>query len=247
MKYSETKKFDCLINLALLDCGNKDYEMFMAIDDSKVIVDNSLNKRIFKLIRRKERENKRIKAKKFAVKVILVAMLIMSVLFMTIMAVKPIRNAIWKTVVRWHENYISVKYEKDTEKEQITESENETPSESVITPPTVIEEIRKPTYIVEGSQEISFSNSTMAVSEYYIGEDLVYMFTQYLLNESEKYFDSESASISNVEINGHTATLFTYSDMTEMDMIWNDGEYIYMLSNYALDKEKMINIARSVK
>ena len=251
MRYSEDKKLDYLINLALLDCGDKDYEMFMSIDETKVVVDENLNKKVFRLIRRKEREQKAIKVRRVAVMAAIITMLIMSVCFVTIMAIEPIRNAIWNTIIEWHDDYISVKYEPETEQNQATEPEEQPSTEKptdeiIIIPPTTIEEVRKPTYTIEGAQEISFSNSTMAVSEYYVGEDLAYMFTQYLLKESEKYFDSESAQVTSIDVNGHTGTLLTYSEKTEMSLIWNDGEYVYVLLSYALGREEIINIAKSV-
>ena len=251
MRYSEDKKFDYLINLALLDCGDKDYEMFMSIDETSVVVDENLNKKVFRLIRRKEREQKAIKVRRVAVMVAIITMLIMSVCFVTIMAIEPIRNAIWNTIIEWHDDYISVKYEPETEQNQATEPEEQPSTEKptdeiIIIPPTTIEEVRKPTYTIEGAQEVSFSNSTVAVSEYYVGEDLAYIFTQYLLKESEKYFDSESAQVTSIDINGHTGTLLTYSEKTEKSLIWNDGEYVYVMLSYALSREEMINIAKSV-
>ncbi len=137
MKYSENNKFDYLINLALLDCGDKDYEMFMSIDETKVIVDENLNKKVFRLIRKKEREQKTTKVRRVAIMVAIVAMLIMSICFITIMAIEPIRNAIWHVIVEWHDDYISVKYEPETEQNPVTES-GEFPNDEKSTDESII-------------------------------------------------------------------------------------------------------------
>ena len=274
MKYLENNKFDYFIKLALLDCGKKDVKMFDEIDDSQIVLSERLNRKIKKLISQKAREQSFANTKRVFVRIAIVAMLIMSLMFAALISVTAIREAIWKAIVEWHENYIVVRYESSNDKEydktpqediadnvnnndvtnndvnENTSFENvEIPSveQPVVTPPTKIEEVRKPTYIMDGVVEDIFQNKSQTVVDYYLEDVWLYSFTQRVLKDNNSYVDNEGAKIEEVNINSYTAKLITYLEKAEILLIWHDNEYMYVLRTNTIDATQLIEIALSIK
>ena len=265
MKYAENEKFDHLIRLALLDCGDKDAEMFRAIDTSNAVVSRKLRNRIHRLIKRKEREHAVKKTKRILGRAAIAAMLILSIVFAAMMSISAIRDAIWRPIVEWHEEYISIHYdipENDDVKDSDSDGNGETNSNSnsnsnsnetdigdtsVVTPPKEILEVRKPTYIPEGFVEDVTTLKHGVFVDYYQGEEFICSFSQLLLNDRDSYYNSQTAVIDHIMINGYKAMVITYDQTPEVYLIWNDGEYEYTLFSVITLFDDMIKIAESVK
>ena len=74
------------------------------------------------------------------------------------------------------------------------------------------------------------------------------MFRQALIDNSNTYYiDSETSAIENVFIGGFDGMLLRYEKNTEIKILWNDGEYHYILTGYDITPETLIMIAESVK
>ena len=82
---------------------------------------------------------------------------------------------------------------------------------------------------------------------YYVGEEYQFSFTQFLLNPSDKYVDSEEMQVTYTEINGYEATVVEYKNKDEIYILWNDGEYAYQIFSSILSAEDLIRYAVSVK
>ncbi len=276
MQYLENDKLDHLIGLALLDCGNKDAEMFRNIDTSDIPDNPRLDRKISRLIKRKEREAAVKKTKRIAWRVAIAAMLILSIMFATLMSITAIREAIWKAIVSWYENYITVQYEPSQAEEteytnynslipESTEADSNTNADIgintenninavnnnesiVILPPTEILEVRKPTWLPEGTIEDLVSEDKWTVyRDYYLNDEYIASFQQLVLKKYERYYNNENALIENFYIGKSEAIFVSYKDYSEKYIVWSDGEYIYTLTSEILEKEQMMQIAESVK
>jgi hypothetical protein len=254
MKYEENNRFDYFIRLALLDCGGKDAKMFDAIDDSQVVLSARLDRRIKRLISRSERAGSVAKVKHIFVRVAIAVMLIMSLLFATLMSITAVREAIWEAIVEWHENYIVVRYEKsdDTSSDDGQAStdgsaQDNSPQAPAVAPPTKIEEVRKPTYVIEGIIEDIFCSKVKTQVDYYLGDVLLYSFSQHPLGIGPVYIDSDGAIVEKIDIGGTVGTFVTYASKEERILLWNDREYDYVLHTVELDVDALVEIALSVK
>ena len=269
MKSTQFDKLDYMIQLAYLQCGTKDAELFDEVDGTEVPVPKSLDRRIMRLISREAREQCCGKTKRMLGRTAIAAMLIMSIMFTLLISVTGIREAIWKAIVEWHDNYITISFEKniedigeevteestaeDTQSDTSNDSQPETDDEPslenkpVVTPPTKIEEVRKPTYVMDGVIEDLFKSQTTISIDYYVGEVFVCSFSQDIIIEDKKYFDNETANVEEIYINEYKASLVTYSDKKEVEIVWSDGEYVYVLFSSMLDVQQMKAIAESVK
>ena len=256
MKYVENEKFDYLIRLALLDCGDKDAEMFRTIDTSNVVVSDRLRNKIHRLIKRKARESAVKKTKLILSRIAIAAMLVLSIIFATMMSISAIRDAIWRTIVEWYDNYISIRYEspeddgKDNDSTNQTDASGEvtTDQTEVVSPPTEILEVRKPTYMPEGVvEDVVVSAKSMVMIDYYLGEELIYSFNQNILKTNDKYYDNKTAVVKDILVKENKAIVVTYEQTPEVYLIWNDGIYSYILVSITASLEDMIKIAESVK
>lgn len=246
-------KLDYLICIAASKCYDDYAKEFDAIDTSNVAFSKSYEskkKRIIWQYKNKDRNNK---IKKVAFRIAICAMLIMSIFFVTVMAVEPLREALFETVIEWYDDYFTIRFESPTSvPTSIGDSGlSETPTEPpvpVITPPTIIEEVRKPTYLPEGvEEEPVMETKAMVMTEYYLGDELYCSFSQKLLEEYDKYIDNEGAIIDEVNVGEYKATLATYDGKDDVYLFWTDGEYIYQLYTYFAPTDELIKIAESIK
>ena len=274
MKFAENDRFDCVVRLALLNCGDRDVAIFNAIDDSQVVLSPRLNKRIHRLIAQHAREEMFAPSRRLAVRIIVAAMLILSLSCVAMLSISGVREAIRRVIVSWYEDYLTIEYFVD-ENDTTTSSGEETEkniysafpnpkgnctdecacsSDGTTAPtkpiPTQIEEVRKPTYQIPGvelEEDVVVKSPSAINIDYYVGDDYIYSYSQHILKTSQKYFDSEGALVSERGFDGYVAQVITYKDKQEIQFIWNDGEYVYTLSSITLSVDDLVEIARSVQ
>lgn len=275
MKFAENDRFDCVVRLALLNCGDRDVAMFNAIDDSQVVLSPRLNKRIHRLIAQHAREEMFAPSRRVAVRIIVAAMLILSLSCVAMLSISGVREAIRRVIVSWYEDYLTIEYFVDENDTTTTSSGEETEkniysafpnpkgnctdecacsSDGTTAPtkpiPTQIEEVRKPTYQIPGvelEEDVVCNNASTVNIDYYHGDDYIYSFSQYVLKRSQKYFDSENAMLSEFDLNGYEAQMITYKNKPEVYIVWSDGEYMYVLLSPVLSGAELTDIAKSVK
>lgn len=271
MKFAENDRFDCVVRLALLNCGDRDVAMFNAIDDSQVVLSPRLNKRIHRLIAQHAREEMFAPSRRLAVRIIVAAMLILSLSCVAMLSISGVREAIRRVIVSWYEDYLTIEYFVD-ENDTTTSSGEETEkniysafpnpkgnctdecacsSDGTTAPtkpiPTQIEEVRKPVVPSDIEEDIVGKNALTISIDYYRGDDYIFTYSQLVLKKSQKYFDNEGALVSERGFDGYVAQVITYKDKPEVQFIWNDGEYVYILSSAALSVDDMVELARSVQ
>lgn len=274
MKFAENDRFDCVVRLALLNCGDRDVAMFNAIDDSQVVLSPRLNKRIHRLIAQHAREEMFAPSRRVAVRIIVAAMLILSLSCVAMLSISGVREAIRRVIVSWYEDYLTIEYFVD-ENDTTTSSGEETEkniysafpnpkgnctdecacsSDGTTAPtkpiPTQIEEVRKPTYQIPGvelEEDVVVNKATGFAADYYVGDDLIYSFSQNVLKSNQKYFDSENAMLSEIDLNGYEAQIITYKNKSEVYLVWCDGEYMYVLLSTVLNGSELTDVAKSVK
>lgn len=234
MNYEKIDKYDYLIAMATLDAKNNDVEMFENLDTSDVVISNQVVRKINRLINTNQRnQDKNInKVRMFLSRVAVIALVVISMMFTAMMSVSAIRNAVWNVIVEWYDKYISVDYE----------------TGDPVSPPTIIEKVRKPTLLPLGFEEdIIFDDKWSYLSEYYVGDECRLVFGQSLLDKGSVDVDSDEAAIENVVIGVFDGILLTYEKNTDVKLIWNDGEYLYTLTGYDIETGTLIMIAQSVK
>lgn len=272
MKFAENDRFDCVVRLALLNCGDRDVAMFNAIDDSQVVLSPRLNKRIHRLIAQHAREEMFAPSRRLAVRIIVAAMLILSLSCVAMLSISGVREAIRRVIVSWYEDYLTIEYFVDENDTTTTSSGEETEkniysafpnpkgnctddcacsSDGTTAPtkpiPTQIEEVRKPVVPSDIEEDIVGKNALTISIDYYRGDDYIFTYSQLVLKKSQKYFDNEGALVSERGFDGYVAQVITYKDKPEVQFIWNDGEYVYILSSAALSVDDMVELARSVQ
>ena len=283
MQNTRNDKLDYMLYMVAAECCKTDVEKFDSIDDSNVSFTPDFYRKQNTIIRKYKYRPMFKAIKKIASRVAIVLMAILSAGFITVMAVEPLREALYETIIEWYEDYLTIRFEpidRETEDtDQInTETENSDTEEratesvssnsvtetvndesdpqteittektaEVVTPPTTIEEVRKPTYIPDGVvEDVFLQNNAIVCIDYYLNNDLVYSFNQLLVKDRDKYIDNQAVLINYIEINGNEAVVFEYSDQSEISLVWTDNEYAYHIYSQSLDIDSLISIAESV-
>jgi len=233
-------KLDYLIALAAIGCGEDDVEMFNNLDTSGVVFDKSFYRIRDRRIRQYRRKPFVNAFKKIMSRVAVVVLAILSAGMITVAAIPSLRNAVWGAIVEWYEDYITINYA--TAEDEIVKTD------VAVNRPTRIEQVRKPTYYQEGLVEDIVDQSIMQVYvEYYLGENLLYSYKQLVYSENNMYIDNESATVKNIEINGHNACYVEFVGSLHKELIWTDGVYIYQLFTEVCNLELLISVTESIE
>ncbi len=248
-------KLDVLIALSAKECGNDDVEMFKNLDTSGVELSDGFYAKQRRLINRYKRRPVLIMFRKCLVRVAVALMALMSVGFLTVMAVPDLREAVFEAVVKWYENYVSIRFEpsggenSDEPDTSLGSGGTYEPSGSdvAITSPTKIEKVMKPTYIPEGAEEDIVKDSKAGVViDYYLGDDVVLSFLQTLYKDKDKLFDNKASVSYDIKVNGSNAVLLEF-ESNGLAIIWTDGDYYYYVYSIKLDIDELIRVASSVR
>ena len=251
-------KLDMIIALAAKDCGNDDVELLDNLDVSEVALDKHFHRRKTRIVEKHKRYPTMLALKKGILRVAIVLMVIMSLGFTTIMAISPMRTAVFEVVIKWYEDYITIRYEqtdKDVndasggEGNEIKDNDENSPmNDAVIIPPTVIEEVRKPIGLPQNVvEDIVIQNKSFVCVDYYEDGELAYTFNQMLLKDRDMYLDNEGAIVETVDINGNSGTVIQHTEFSGISVVWSDGEYIYQMITQSKSLDELIHLCRSVQ
>ena len=128
------------------------------------------------------------------------------------MSVDAVREALWSTIVKWYEDYISVAYVVDD------------------TPPMFIETKKEPTAIPEDwTSEVKVDSQSMYCIKYSLDSEYIMSFRQKALDENEDFIDNENSTVENIKIHGFDGILITLLDKGFTYLCWNDGCYSYTI------------------
>lgn len=264
MQYTEIDKLDIMINVALSQSEPLFHEEWERLDISDVEFSRRYYRRRARTIRRCKYHNTVSRINSVVSKVAVFAIAVMLAATVAIAAIKPLREAVLRSVVEWYDNYMTIRYEvpKDsggdintdgtsTEEEQSTPEstggESDISQSVTVNIPTSIEEVRKPTYIPDGViEDVVVQNKVQVIIDYYLGNELVCSFEQVLLKDKNLYADNENSVVDDIMINGFEAKSILSSTDKERIIIWNDGEYIYLIKSMIYGVDYLKNIAESV-
>jgi hypothetical protein len=237
-------KLDMMIALVAGECGEDDVVMLDALDTSEVQLDGALHRRVSRVIGRHRRRPLARRVGRALVRVAAAVLILLVLGVTTVMAVPALREPLMEAIIDWYEGYLTIRYDPSAGQ---SDADGEEPPVRV---PTKIEETRKPTLMPIGTVEDSvLEAANMTVSDYYLGEDILYSYFQLLLNDTARHINGEGARLSDVDINGAKGILIEYpnDEMGYATVMWNDGEYVYQLIGYKGDARETIEVARSVK
>lgn len=251
-------KLDMMMALAAKDCGNDDVELLDTLDISEVSLDKHFRRKKARFVEKHKRYPTMLALKKGMLRVAIVSMVIMSFGFTTIMAISPMRKAVFEVIIEWYKDYLTIRYEQTTEdvndasggegNDTKDNDENSPMNDPVIIPPTVIEEVRKPTALPKNVvEDIVIQNMSFVCIDYYEGSELVCTFNQILLEEGDIYLDNEGVLIETIDINGNSGTVIQHAEFSGISIVWNDGEYIYQIITQSINLDELIEVCRSVQ
>jgi hypothetical protein len=254
MNIETNDKLDLMISLVAKDCGNDDVEMLDSLDTYQVVLDKHFYRKRDRIVAKQKHYPAILILKKGLLRVAVALLIIMSLGFTTVMAITPLREALFEAVIEWYEDYLTIRYEPTEngesnaeEGKENGEEDNSSPDVPVITPPAIIEEVRKPTYILEGMvEDIVLQNKAMVYIDYYLNDELLYTFNQMLLSEREKYLDNVGVEVTTININGHEGIVFESVETNGLSVVWSDNEYVYHVITQTTDLEEIIIFCQSV-
>ncbi len=254
-------RLDYLIGLAMLDCAADEVAEFEAIDDSGVAIDGSLDRRIYRLINRKEREFKARKIKKISFRVAVAAMLIMSIMLLSMLLISGVREAIWNAIVKWYDDYVAIVFvqrELEATDLQNTDSffgvsatDKVSDGEKVddvleASPPTEILEYKKPVVSNVYTEVELAKNDGYYMIEYYKGETNKFIYWQKIYTDKELFFDNIEMNAKEISINAYSGMLVLNGEEEPNSITWTDGEYLYTIDGN-LSESELIELAETVK
>ena len=220
------KRTDLLLGLLVSDCGDADLELYNSIDETKVSFSKKHQRKARKIIENGKIEPFSTVFKRAIQRIAVIFLIVVSLSVTTIVSVSAIRESILEYIVVWYQDRISIN-----------------PTPSPLDPPTIIEEVRKPTKIPTGAQEdILLNNEAGYVAEYYIEDEHIATFEQYP-KKAHIVFDIENAKVSK-EIYNDTYMSIIEHDNSDVVIYWTDLEYFYILTGYYVNllKEMAISV-----
>ncbi|MBQ7376871.1 MAG: DUF4367 domain-containing protein [Clostridia bacterium] len=239
-------KFDHLIALAAMKSAEDDAKAMYELDISDVSFDPSYYKKRSKAIRKYKNAPRERMTRGKTFRLVLAIVISITMLAAMVGCVPAIREAIYNAIIGWYDEYFSVSYESPAGEE--AESPADETLEKEIVAPTYIEQTRKPSNLPEDVWEDTVVNTNAKVTlDYYIGEEYLFSFTQFVLEPADKYVDNEEMKITDMEINGNPATLVEYKNKNATCILWNDKEYAYQIWSNTLSIEALIQYASSVQ
>ena len=246
---NKSDKFDHLIALAAMKCLNEEAKALKETDVSDVEFDASYYRKKKRIINKYKRRSTLSLRKTVAVRVAVAALIIVISACVLIGCVPRWRQAIYDAIVKWYDDCFTVRYEDPNGKEAETRNSEAsvTDPENVVVP-THIEEVRKPRELPNDVWEDVVTQNRVTINiDYYLNEEYLFSFTQYLLESNDNYVDNEDVNVTYIKINGNDATVVEYVNKEERCILWNDGEYSYYIISTECDIETLIGYAESVK
>ncbi len=248
--FDKPDKFDHLIALAAMKCAEEDAQKFNELDVSEVVFDESYYTKKAKIIKKCKRSPVLKLTKTIVIRIAAAIMIMLALVCVLIGCVPRLRQAIYDAIVEWYDDHFAVRYEDPDgkEKETLYQEESITEVESTEESPEYIKNVRKPSNLPEGAwEDVVIENNTHISIDYYCDEEYLFSFTQSIIKPNEKFVDNDDVRVTNVDINGNTATVVDYIEKREISIMWNDKEYSYHIFSVECDIATLIKYAQSVE
>lgn len=232
MSTIKNDQLDAMILLSAHVLAERNEAELMSVNTSDVSIPVSIERRITHMINKERRKSEYGAVYKTAKEVAAVVLIVCSAAFIFAMSVDAVREALWSTIVKWYEDYISVAYVVDD------------------TPPMFIETKKEPTVIPEDwTIEIIVDSQSMYFIQYSLDNEYIMSFRQKALDGDEDFIDNENCTVENIKIHGFDGTLVTLLDRGFTYLCWSDGYYSYTIDydNLKINMEMAIEIAESLQ
>lgn len=232
MSTIKNDQLDAMILLSAHVLAERNETELMSVNTSGVSIPVSIERRITHMINKERRKSEYGAVYKTAKEVAAVVLIVCSAAFIFAMSVDAVREALWSTIVKWYEDYISVAYVVDD------------------TPPMFIETKKEPTAIPEDwTSEVKVDSQSMYCIKYSLDSEYIMSFRQKALDENEDFIDNENSTVENIKIHGFDGILITLLDKGFTYLCWNDGCYSYTIDydSSRINMELAIDIAESLK
>jgi len=224
-------KIDALIILSGNVLIQKNTEFYKSVDTSTTQCSKSLDRKVQRSINRENRKNEFGDFYKYAKRFAIVLLIVCTLSFSVVMAVEPIREAIWNVIVEFFDDYMEI----------VFVSQGQYPS--------VIEEIRDidPGDVNLEKQIVLSSDSIYCVS-YNDGEEIVLLYSQQIIDSPGAWIDNENSLLKNVKVGDNPAILIYRVHHQTYSLCWSDDEYSYSLDTHSpeISEEKLISIAQTI-
>lgn len=225
------RKLDVLLAMSIGTIVDKNAESFLEDDGENCPMPDSLRRKILRMDRRAR--VKREFGPLFVVlkRAVAVIMIICTLSFASAMSVEAVRTAIWNAIVTWYDDYVAISFRKD----------------GVGDAPETIVTKKEP--LMDGyEREVLIDSPTMYVLSY-SSDSFEIVFTQAILDQYKVLVDGKDTDDEYVNVGDYKGQIFHAADKTETFLIWNDGEYSFVLQcNRTEDvNEALIEIAETIK
>ena len=255
-------RLDAILALASVEYM-KDAKKEFLTTTMNVQASPEVRRKVMRKIRTEEHQP--IRQKFFrGIRIALVACLILASLALAAcMAIPTIREAIWRVVLEWNDDYVAIqfvpsddpKYTNHTNALHTTTKAPETttpepdnePDKPIVTPPTSIEKVNVPSYMPAGyTTKSSLESSTYRLSYYNESGVMEVIYRQAVIGMLS-LGDAENGVATEISINGLNAILVTYSDDENVyNLYWQDNYYCYNIYGYFDTYDQLIRMATSV-
>lgn len=225
---------DALLYAAAQNAGQPELDLYNNADDT-FVPSKKFMMRMKRLLRKAEREDEWADWHPFFVqlkRILAVVMIVLSISFVFAMSIGAVRDAIWKTIVEWYENSISIQYVNEDNEPTLTE----------------ILEYKEPTQGLEGYERYEMLRNALVFNIEYESESVLITYQQSLLNDSEVKLSNNNSELHTTDVSGHPGMYveYTTNGVEQITLMWNDGVYRYIVGGNTTLKE-LLKIAESVK
>ena len=225
------RKLDALLTMSVDAIVEKNAESFLKQDYEIVPMPNSLRRKILRMDCRARWKNEFGAIGVGFKRVAAVIMIVCTLSFAAAMSVEAVRTAIWNAIVTWYDDYVAISFRKDG---------GDDAPETIVTK----KEPRMDGY----EREVLLDSPGMYVVSY-SSESLQVMYTQATIDQYEAKIDGKETRGYGVDIGEIRGNVVYANDKTETFLVWNDGEYSFILQCNRIENcdKVLIEIAKTIK
>ena len=247
-------KLDQLLTLYAERSIEEEARCFLSLDVSDIEYNEQIKQRLLSYAFKRKGHTRM----RQTVKVVLVACLIAVALTLTAcMSISEIRDAIWRAVIGWYDDYISVEFEETTSNTDGTHNPeaniNKNSSEDIIDPqinvPEIIEQKVYATYLPEGYYiGNESSNLGFLIIDFYDSSNTwKFSLSQSAQANSDWMLDNGDINFTKINLGKCEAVLTEHIEKTNYYSItWQDSLYTYNLFGTFPSLYEAIQIAKGI-
>lgn len=250
-------RLDSILTLAATEYAKKLTDEFSSAKPD-FEMSEATERRIMRMIRKDKHRTSRKNAWRIVKYIMVACLIVATVAFTACMAISRIRQAIWKAIVEWHDDCVSVQFvpnetdANDTWTSVSTDTTSDTLSTAADSPNvpllTTIEEVNMPSYMPVGYTTTSIiMGKSFTLSYFDESGAWVFTFNQMVVDADSKG-DCREGKFTETTVNGLDAIVITYDDQPNVyTLYWQDSQYRYNIYGYFEDYNELIRFVESVE